>query len=272
MNQSQIFPSMPKSILPSFLALWTFIVLGAAIGMSPIVQATPLSWDDQIFEPGGMMLIESLRLHRHSLLLGVRHSLMLMTVITLVILLARARMTAAIVDLAQGKAPRPELFSRAPAYLGVTVIKLIFLGICGALLSLTYRVLPPTEGTLPPRLIFLYGIVGVLALLALGFIVVFSDVYRIAIFHELAPLSQLKTAWATTLGSALPLLSLRAIWTLVGLGTGYLTLLCASQPMTSGSVGAVATFLFSQCLVLMNLVMEAWWLSQAEKKLLLYAP
>lgn len=269
MNRAKDFSGVSRGVLPSVLSLWTFVVFGAGIAMSPIVRVNPLSWDDQMFRPGAMLLLETLRLHRTSFIEGARQSLAVLAAVHVVILLARARMTASIVDLVRGQVPRRERFSRAPAYLGVTLLKLILLAIYGAILFFVFRGLPSLNGTLPLALVLLYALAATLALLGLGFTVVFADLYRLAIFHELSARARFAAAWSTARHHALSLISTRAMWTVLGLGTGYLTLLCAARPIAEGSLGALGTFVSSQLLVLANLGAEAWWLSKAERKLLL---
>lgn len=270
MNLPAGFEHRLRAVLPSVFALWVLLVLGAAVAMTPVAKSLPFSWDDQVFEPGGMMLIESLRLHRSSFLQGLRQSLILLVAAQLLLLLARARVTAAVVDVAQGRSPRSELFSQAPAYLAVTLVKLIVLAICGGALFLTLKELPPFEGSMPPRLVGLYLFVSALGLSAFGFLLVFADLYRLALFHTLSARERLRAAWFTAKHHAVPLLALRTLWVATGLGTGALTAWIAARPMADASTGAVLTFVISQILVLLNLGVEVWWLSQAERKLALF--
>lgn len=271
MNVPTDFRSRWRAVLPSVFSLWALLVLAAAVAMTPVAKSLHLSWDDQIFQPGGMMLIESLRLHRSSFLHSLRQSLILLAVVQLLLLLARARVTATIVDVAQGRSPRSELFSHAPAYLAVTLFKLFFLGICCGALIFALEALPPFEGSMPPRLVGLYSIVIALGLSAFGFLLVFTDLYRLALFHELDARERLRSAWFTAKRHAAPLLALRMVWVAVGLTTGALTARIAARPIADASTGAVLTFVLSQLLVLLNLGVEVWWLSQAERKLSLYS-
>lgn len=270
MKVSTRFKQRLRDLSPSVFALWGMLVVGAALAMSPAARSLPLSWDDQVFQPGAMMLIESLRLHRSAFLQGLRESLFLLAVMQLLLLLARSRVTAAVVDSARGRSPRPEILSQAPAYLAITFFKLILLGICAATLFWAFGALPPLEGTMPPRLVVLYSIVGTLGLFAFGLIGVFTDVFRVAIFYDGSALDQLRSAWATAVRHCIPLLLARAIWIVVGLGTGALTFMIATRPLAEGTVGAFFTFVFSQILVAVNLGTEVWWLSRAEEKLSLY--
>lgn len=261
-----------RRIAPSVLTVWVLVVLGAGISMAPTVRSLPLSWDDQIFTPGALSLIESLRLHRAEFFGAMRKSVGLLVLGQVALLIARARMTAVIVDVGQNKSPRPELFARVPAYFAVTLLKVVFLGLCAGLLVLASRELPPFEGTLPPALVFRYGIVGVGALLLLGYLVIFSEILRLSLFRDATLKEKLRAAFQTLTSETLPLFATRALIVAVSLGSGVLVLCISGRPIAPGSTGAVFTFVLSQGLVLLNLSLEAFWLMRAERALANYCP
>jgi hypothetical protein len=217
------------------------------------------------------MLLESLRLHRSQFLEGLVQTLLLLLFTQLLLLIIRCRLSAVVVDVVHDRPPRPELFSRTPAYFAVTVVKFLLVCTGGGGLLLTLNSLPSFDGTLPPDLVFVYAAIGAVGLLVVGFSLVFSDLYRLALFQESSPREMLRAAWRTAGRHALLLLAQRAIWGAFVLGTGCLTLLLAARPLVEGPIGALGTFVLSQTLVLSNLVVEVWWLSQAARKLSHYS-
>lgn len=272
-RKTTLSPEPPhwRKIAPSVLTVWVFVVIGAGISMAPMTHTLSSSWDDQIFQPGALSLIEAVRLHRLDILLGVRQSLGLLLLGQVVLLVARARMSAVIFDVEQNNPPRPQLFARVPAYFAVTLLKVISIGLCVGLGALAARELPPFDGAVPPFLLFRYAVVGIATSFLLGYAVIFCEILRLSLFFESPLRKKVQRTWRTLKMEALPLFTTRALQAIMAGSTGFVMLCISGRPVAEGSAGALATFALSQALVLMNLALEAWWLSRAARALANYS-
>lgn len=259
------FGRILKTSAPTLAALWVVTLLGAGATMFPTFRALSESWDDQLFEPGGLMLLESLRVHRTAFLSGLRTSLLQFAALQVLVLLVRARLTAVLVDASRGRVPRAALFSKTLSYLLVNLLKFATLGVGAAACAGILWKLPAFEGELPPSLLALYGsvlatCVSMMTWMACGF-----DLYKIGLFALPNWSERAHLAWTTLRRHTGSLLLRRAVWVFVSMSAGALTWRLAVRPVSEGFEGSLATFMLSQLLVVIVLTTEIWWIVHAEK-------
>ncbi len=235
--------------------------------MFPTLRALGEPWDDQIFDTGGLLLLESLRVNRLDFWSGLRISLLLFVATQLILLLARSRLTAVLVDTSEGGSARKALLSETPTFVLVSLMKLVAVCVVCVVSAVSFSQLPEFEGQLPAHLLLIYALTLLATLLALGAIVCTFDLYRIAIFMERDWRVRLRAVHKALREHGASLLARRAVWAGVSLVAGALTFRLSSRPLLGDGLGALATFVLAQFLVVAVLLAETWWLLHAERRL-----
>lgn len=247
------------AVMPTCLFLWGAMVLTSALCTEPLHRATSLTPDAEMFEPGGLFLLEAISFQGPQLLAAARVSFVLFLATALVLTVIRSRLTAVVADESAGHPARKPLFSRAPAYVGISMLYGVLLALGASLVIWTMRELPPLEGRLPAKRVTYYFTVLAVAYLLWLISTTFVDLLKLSLFHDETLPGRLRWAGRTLKRQATPLLFARAargaLTALVGWAILHLSALPVATP-----IGPVVTFVGSQVTIFLLLVVEVYWL------------
>ncbi len=267
-----------KSVRPyvsSLLAVWLAQLLVATLIASPLLDAARQSFDRDFFEPGGVMLLEVLRIHRNEILSAIKWGGLALLSGQSLIVYSRFRLLSSVFrENSTERASGSSLIGAAFFFL--TILQFATLLILGfTLLYFTRSIVReagatfPTTGLLPLLLTWTLG--SALYLM----VCVLADLAKLSIFSPLAPGSFLETlkTRAHRLFSLFScdfftLTSLRAARGLVTLVLTFTIIRVHTQGADTTPLFDILAFVATQGSALVVLAIEALWLDYLAKKLI----
>jgi|GEM_PF-2786669 len=263
-----------RPVLPWLAALWLGHALIGGLSASPFIDASSVASDVDLFEPGGMMIGDLVRVRRFPLRRAMKGGIALLLFGQALLVLLRARMTWSVGEVRLGNMRRGGIRAAFPRYMLAVGLQLVALGAAGSVaLVVARRLYEWQQGALHPGKLSVFLGWGLLCVVGYCAISAMADLVKLGALRggeePAAPptLSRLFLWMLQTMRRFVgPLLLLRGARFLVtGLLTVAIPYAITSTPL--GPFGAMMSGVLVQLCVLLALAVETLWLAYSAGRL-----